>query len=304
MNVSEIIEQFTSSITAMDVILLAGILLLCNWLVKTSLGRKALADSVPRRNNMPAFMPFVPLFIWFGILSVAISAKKELLGDLPKWKAAFADNLILNISAIIGIGIIIFLARSHFARRLKGFGLNIKTIHKDFFFAFLNLLAVWPILILMIMLTIFVGQFIWGPQFHLPQHKELELIAAYPQLPVRVLIIITTIVVMPVFEEMLFRGMFQTMIRTLLDASAFAKATADKRYSSTVHRPSSIVQWFAIAISSGIFATVHADAGHWPAIFALAVCLGYSYEKSGSLLRPIFIHCLFNATSVIATLYA
>ena len=294
MNVPEIIEQFTSSITVMDIILLAGILLLCNWLVKTSLGRKALADSVPRRNNMPAFMPFIPLFIWFGILSIAMSAKKGLLGDLPRWKAAFADNLILNISAIIGIGIIVFLARSHFARRLKGFGLNIKTIHKDFLFAFLNLLAVWPILIFMIMLTIFVGQFIWGRQFHLPQHEELELIAAYPQLPVRVLIIITTIVVMPVFEEMLFRGMFQTMIRTFLRRSSLvARRTSHESRNGA---------WFAIAISSAIFATVHANAGHWPAIFALAVCLGYSYEKSGSLLRPIFIHCLFNASSVIAVL--
>jgi membrane protease YdiL (CAAX protease family) len=292
MNVSEIIEQFTSSITAMDVILLAGILLLCNWLVKTSLGRKALADSMPRRNNMPAFMPFIPLFIWFGILSVAMSAKEGLLGDLPNWKAAFADNLILCISAIIGMVIIIFFARSHFPRRLKGFGLNIKTIHKDFIFAFLNLLAVWPILILMIMLTIFVGQFIWGPQFRLPQHEELELIAAYPQLPVRVLIIITTIVVMPVFEEMLFRGMFQTMIRTFLSDFEFRISNFRCRQSA----------WLAITISSGIFATVHANAGHWPAIFALAVCLGYSYEKSGSLFRPIFIHCLFNATSVLSVL--
>ena len=299
MNVSEIIEQFTSSITVTDIILLAGILLLCNWLVKTSLGRKALADSVHRRNNMPAFMPFIPLFIWFGILSIAMLAKKELLSDLPRWKAAFADNLILCISTIAGMVIIIFLARSHFVHRLKGFGLNIKTIHKDFFFAFLNLLAVWPILILMIMLTIFVGQFIWGPQFHLPQHEELELIAAYPQLPVRVLIIITTIVVMPVFEEMLFRGMFQTMIRTILSKPWPVRNELRNR-----SRPSWISNgaWPAIGISSAIFATVHANAGHWPAIFELAVCLGYSYEKSGSLLRPIFIHCLFNASSVIAVL--
>lgn len=301
MNISEIIKELTSSITVMDVILLAGILLLCNWVVKTSLGRKALADSVPRRNNMPAFMPFVPLFIWFGILSVAMSTRKGLLGDLPEWKAAFADNLILNISAIIGTGIIIFLARGHFARRLKGFGLNVKTIHKDFFFAFLNLLAVWPILILMIMLTVYVGRFIRGPQFHLPQHEELELIAAHSQLPVRILIIITTILVMPVFEEMLFRGMFQTMIRTYFRRSWLVARLTSHGSRAPGHESRNEV-WFAIGISSAIFATVHANAGHWPAIFVLAVCLGYSYEKSGSLLRPIFIHCLFNASSVIATL--
>jgi membrane protease YdiL (CAAX protease family) len=60
--------------------------------------------------------------------------------------------------------------------------------------------------------------------------------------------------------------------------------------------------WIAILISSGLFAATHADTGHWPALFVLGVCLGYAYEKSGSLFRPIFIHSLFNATSIIAVL--
>jgi membrane protease YdiL (CAAX protease family) len=79
---------------------------------------------------------------------------------------------------------------------------------------------------------------------------------------------------------MLFRGLFQTMLRSI-----------------------SAKPWLSIAISSVLFALAHANAGHWPALFALSLCMGYSYEKSGSLLRPIFIHSLFNATSIIGTLY-
>ena len=60
--------------------------------------------------------------------------------------------------------------------------------------------------------------------------------------------------------------------------------------------------WPAIAISSLLFTMTHADAGHWPALFVLGICMGYAYEKSGSLFRPIFIHSIFNAISVIATL--
>jgi membrane protease YdiL (CAAX protease family) len=30
--------------------------------------------------------------------------------------------------------------------------------------------------------------------------------------------------------------------------------------------------------------------------------LGYSYEKSGSLLRPIFMHALFNGITIAAAL--
>jgi len=280
MNALEILKQFGSEITITDgIILLPGLTLFGIWLLKTSFGRKALADSVPRRNNMPAYLPFIPLFIWLGTVSLAITITAKLLPDLPDWQGALLDNAFLSIGAIAAMAIIIFLARVHFVRRLKGFGLNAKTIHKDFFAAFLNLLSVWPIVMLMIILTTFLGKLIWGQEFEMQQHQELELITAYSELPVRVLIIITTIAVVPAFEEMLFRGLFQTMLRSFLGKA-----------------------WLSIIISSGLFTAAHYEPTHWPALFALSVCMGYAYEKSGSLFRPIFIHSLFNATSIIAVL--
>jgi len=281
MNVPEIIKQLVSYITDIDfIICLAGILLFGGWLLKTSLGRKALSDSVPRRNNIPPYLPFVPLFIWFGAISLAISAAEKLLPGLPDWQKALLDNLILCIGAIMAMAVIIFLARASFARRLKGFGLNLRTIHKDFPAALLNLLSVWPLIAAMIILTMRLGKLIWGQDFEMQPHEELELIRAYSQLPVRVLIIVTAVAIVPAFEEMLFRGLFQTMLRSIL-----------------------LKPWLSIVITSGLFALAHANAGHWPALFMLSLCMGYAYEKSGSLLRPIFIHSLFNATSIIGTLY-
>jgi len=280
MNALEILKQFGSEITITDgIILLPGLTLFGIWLLKTSLGRKALADSVPRRNNMPAYLPFIPLFIWFGTVSLTITITAKLLPDLPDWQGALLDNAFLSIGAIAAMAIIIFLAKAHFVRRLKGFGLNAKTIHKDFFAAFLNLLSIWPIVMLMIILTTFLGKLIWGQEFEMQQHQELELITAYSELPVRVLIIITAVAVVPAFEEMLFRGLFQTMLRSFLGKA-----------------------WLSIIISSGLFTAAHYEPTHWPALFALSVCMGYAYEKSGSLFRPIFIHSLFNATSIIAVL--
>ena len=281
MNVPEIIKQLADYITEIDfIICLAGILLFGGWLLKTSLGRKALSDSVPRRNNMPPYLPFVLLFIWFGAVSLAISITEKLLPDCLPWQKALLDNLILCIGAIMAMAVIIFLARASFARRLKGFGLNLRTIHKDFPAALLNLLSVWPLVAVMLILTTHLGKLILGPDFEMQPHQELELIRAYSQLPVRVLIIITAVAIVPAFEEMLFRGLFQTMLRSIL-----------------------LTPWLSIVIASGLFALVHANAGHWPALFALSLCMGYAYEKSGSLLRPIFIHSLFNATSIIAVLY-
>ncbi len=224
-------------------------------------------------------MPFIPLLIWMAVVLTAVTIREEILVDLPDWQRAFLDNAILCVGAVVAMAVILFLANAHFAQRLRGFGLNPKTIHKDFIAAVVNLLSVWPLVMLMIILTIFFGRLIWGQDFDMQQHEELKLVTQHAQLPVRALIVITAVVIVPVFEEMLFRGLFQTWLRSL------------------VARP-----WLAILICSGLFAVIHADAGHWPALLALSMSMGYAYEKSGSLFRPIFIHSLFNATSIIATL--
>ena len=289
--------EFAETITVTHLICLAGLILFARWLLKTSLGRKALADSVPRRNNMPAYLPFVPLFICFGAVWLIALITHRVFGDLQGWQSNFLDNLILCISELMSIVVIIFLARIHFARRLKGFGLNVKTIVKDFFAAFVNLLTVWPLITAAIILTMFFGELIWGREYQMQQHQQLKLITEYSQLPPRILIIVVAVVIAPLLEEMLFRGFFQTTIRSYLDAhrsSLVARVTG--------HGSRATNCWLAIAISSGLFTAIHANTGHWPALFVLGVCLGYAYEKSGSLFRPIFIHSFFNATSIIATL--
>jgi len=282
--ISELLDD--PAIVTELIICLVGLILLACWFIKTSMGTKALADSLPRRNNMPLYLPFIPLLIWWAAISIAMLVTNKFLPDLQDWQMAFAGNLILCGCSIVTLPVIIFFARVHFARRLKGFGLNPKTILKDFFAAIVNLLSVWPILTLTLVLTIFLSKLIWGQDFEMPRHEELKLIAEYSQLPLRILIVITAVLIAPLLEEMLFRGLFQTMIRSFL---------LNFRYRQSA--------WLSIIISAALFAVVHQAPGHWPTIFILGVCLGYAYEKSGSLFRPIFIHCLFNATAVIAALY-
>ncbi len=317
--------EFAKTITVTHLICLAGLILFARWLLTTSLGRKALADSVPRRNNMPIYLPFVPLFIWFGTAWLIALISHRVFGDLQGWQSNFLDNLILCISELMSIVVIIFLARIHFARRLKGFGLNVKTIVKDFFAAFVNLLTVWPLITAAILLTMFFGEHIWGREYQMQQHQQLKLITEYPQLPLRIMIFVVAVVIASLFEEMIFRGLFQTTIRSYLEArpsnAGFRLKPAvggsmlhrkvscgDPAALGSVQNPplagrrGSGKAWLAILISSGLFTTIHANTGHWPALFVLGICLGYAYEKSGSLIRPIFIHSLFNAASIIATL--
>ena len=202
--------------------------------------------------------------------------------DLQSWQSVLISKIVFCIAAIATAVFIIFLARAHFARRLKGFGLDIRTILRDIPAAFANLLAVCPLMYAVIRLTMFVGEFFEKGEYQMPRHEELQLVAARPELPLRIVIFVATAVLVPVIEELMFRGFLQTTIRSFFKTSN--------------------APWLAIAITSGLFAMLHADASHWPALFVLGACMGYSYEKSGSLFRPIFIHAIFNATSIMAAM--
>jgi membrane protease YdiL (CAAX protease family) len=306
------------SITATDSIWLAGLILLARWLLNTSMGRKALADSQPRRNNMPGYLPLVPLVLWFGGVAVAVVLVQKLTPNLSGWQELFRDHIVMSIGAVITIVVMLFLAHVHFSRRLKGFGLNIRTIAKDFFMAIVNLLAVWPLILAAVTGTIFFVKLFSGQEYQMQQHQQLEMVTEYPQLPLRIMIVFVAIIIAPLLEEMMFRGFVQTIIRSILD---FRFTSFDFRLKSAIGQTSLPEQsaignrqsqisparggqaWLAIIFSSVFFAIMHADPGHWPALFVLGVCLGYSYEKSGSLFRPIFIHLFFNASSVAIALY-
>jgi membrane protease YdiL (CAAX protease family) len=275
--------EFTETITATDFIWLAGLILFACWLLDTSLGRKALADSLPRRNSMPPYLPLVPLMLWFGGVAMGVVLVQKLTPGLQDWQKIFRDHLVMSIGAVVTIAAMMFLAHVHFHRGLKGFGLNIRTIVKDFFMAIVNLLAAWPLMMAAITMTLFFAKLISGSDYEMQQHQQLELITEYPQLPLRIMIVVLAVIIGPLLEEMLFRGFIQTAMRSFFNIRNSA--------------------WPAIAASSAFFALMHADPGHWPALFVLGVCLGYSYEKSGSLFRPIFIHIFFNASSVATALF-
>ncbi|OHB77188.1 MAG: hypothetical protein A2Z25_13310 [Planctomycetes bacterium RBG_16_55_9] len=333
------IVNFLKTVTAEHLVGAAGLLLLARWLLTTSLGRKALADSPLRSNNMPPYAPLIPLFIWFGpvpLASMLIQESVKMGGrNLQPWQAAFLDNCVFCIGAAATVAVIVVLARTYFDHRLKGFGLDPKTIARDFAAAVVNLLAVWPLVMAAMILTVFLMTLISKQEYQMERHQELNLIIEYPQLSLRILILFVAVLVAPVLEEMLFRGLFQTSIRSVLENSKFEARNPKQIRNSNAPMTETLAQsgesrfefldfehsilfrisnfvlsafgaagpaWLAIVISSGFFALMHANAGHWPALFVLGIGMGYAYEKSGSLFRSIFIHALFNGATVAATL--
>ncbi|MDI6761200.1 MAG: CPBP family intramembrane metalloprotease [Candidatus Brocadiaceae bacterium] len=78
----------------------------------------------------------------------------------------------------------------------------------------------------------------------------------------------------PFTEEILFRGFLQPALREAVGA------------------------WKAILLSAFLFASVHLNVYVFLQIFLLGLVLAYLFEKTGTLLSPIFIHMLHNITTL------
>lgn len=97
-------------------------------------------------------------------------------------------------------------------------------------------------------------------------------------------LILSAVIGAPLFEEILFRGLFQSsMVQSRIVRS----------------------RWTAIVITSVLFALIHLGAtSDAPQalimLYVLSLALGYVYERTGSLVAPITMHALFNGLQILA----
>ncbi|MDD5139140.1 MAG: type II CAAX endopeptidase family protein [Verrucomicrobiales bacterium] len=87
------------------------------------------------------------------------------------------------------------------------------------------------------------------------------------------------VVIAPVAEEFIFRGMLFPFVEQL----GFPK-----------------LAWFGV---SALFALIHMNAPTFVPLFVFALTLTWLYEKTDNLLAPITAHALFNATNLVLLLW-
>lgn len=249
--------------------------LLVKWLAETGFGTKSLESAAARFNSMPYYFPFAVLLGWLLLSSLGSSVSEKLTSEMTGWRQKFATFSVFFAIEVVVIFFIINSAKKYFAGGLYGFGLRIKNIFRDFAAAAGNFLAVWPPTLLSLTAVVYIGKFIVGPDFSMEKNEGLVVLLEYEQLSLRILMIVFAACLTPIFEELVFRGLLQSYFRENLYFGP----------------------WQSIFIVSAIFAVLH-PLMHFPAIFILSAAMGYSYEKSGSLLRPIFIHIFFNGTTI------
>ncbi len=185
------------------------------------------------------------------------------------------------IGRLLTLGVALWLARRTFAMGIGvgGLGLTSRRLGSDTLRGLGGLLAVYPVVLLLIVIAV---RFV--PLEHQGQHPVLEFVTT-PGRGVgwQVLAVLTAVGLAPLLEELIFRGLLQSALRGPLGGP-----------------------WGAILGAAAIFAGLHITAGlgNLHAIVplgALAIGLGYLYERTGRLWPSIVMHAAFNAISLAAT---
>lgn len=96
--------------------------------------------------------------------------------------------------------------------------------------------------------------------------------------------LLTVLVIMPIVEEIFFRGFLQTFLKDKLGRVS------------------------ALIYVSIIFALTHVEASYGslifiPILFLFSLGAGFIYEKERSILSPIVCHVLFNSGSTVMLLF-
>jgi uncharacterized protein len=113
-----------------------------------------------------------------------------------------------------------------------------------------------------------------GKWFDESQQDVVETFNKSSSIGVKALLACAAIIIAPLTEEIVFRGFLYGVI---------------KRFSD---------RWFAAIFTALIFAAVHQHVGSLFPLFLLGFGLALAYEVTGCLLVPVFMHAIFNATSV------
>lgn len=140
-------------------------------------------------------------------------------------------------------------------------------------------------------LTIIVGLLLGHPPPPTVNHVVLDQLKAViterDAVPMA-LLLISAVILAPLLEELLYRGIVQTAIGELISGE----------------RASATVRWMAIMITSLLFIASHIAVGSWhalPALFVLSLVLGWLVERHGKLWPAIVVHMIFNAANIALT---
>ncbi len=182
---------------------------------------------------------------------------------------AVFNTLIMDFLAL---GFILYFLFIKFGQHLNAVGLRIKDFLQNAFLGLLGYMAFLPALVAVVFISYCMGNY-----FNIkPQSQPLfDLFMEEKRISILIILTLFVVVIGPIIEEIFFRG--------------FLYSAFKKRFSV----------FSGMLLTSLIFAGLHMNALGFLPILVLAFVLVYMFEKTGSLIPSIIIHCAHNGMIVV-----
>ncbi|MBL3546283.1 membrane protease YdiL (CAAX protease family) [Chryseobacterium rhizosphaerae] len=223
-------------------------------------------------------------FTWLGGLTLVVGL---FVGTMAVslfstfWKVTFKENLELKdwfLMVANSVGFLTAIAFFDFfiVRRTTHKKLNFNLSSVNFY----TYLLIFPMMAGMMFIAEFITSLIptTGPVFGDFYEYFIQLMSQLTDDPV--VMIIMTVILAPIFEEIIFRGIIQ-------------KGLVNK----------GIKPWKAIVYASIIFGVVHGNPWQFISAVILGCILGLVYHKTKTLLLPILLHAFNNLSLSLLVLY-
>lgn len=248
---------------------------------------------VPQKLSTKAFLGAFTVFLFFQIVLAPLTFQlwHYFFGNLEKtrdlsseWQAWFTIYAIV----LTGLGLFFYYRllskdnREIVTGPYAFYGWRAK-LH-DIFIACISWILSYPLVIVISQLVAIMVAFFY--QNVEPQQVAVQLIKdATVSKPLFICMALLVIFVVPLIEELLFRGFLQNWLKRFFHPIA------------------------AIVLTSGIFAVFHFSSQQGmgniellTALFVLSCFLGFIYERQKSIWAPISLHAIFNAVSILLIL--
>lgn len=261
-----------------------SLILLAIWLKKTRLGR----DAFSAARSLPAITGPDVIIAGGFFLGVQIVGGLFIIRDELNWRMLTLrfTVLVLGQLATAALIVTIFLSRHQKVElSFKHFG---QTLER----AVIYYLAAGGLVMLILLVTLW----ICGVELNeARKHEILDLLGKLPPWHTVVVMVVGAVLAAPLCEELLFRGLLQPFLIDRLDRVGRLPDINPEAEPVAIRTAS---RWGGILLTSVIFAVLHGEMQHWPAIWGLGVILGVAYDRFGNLLIPILVHFLFNGVEI------
>ncbi len=259
--------------------------LLCVWLIKQDKKTLLLHDAPTNHHKLGVFEIYISITIL--VVSLSLLRHYHSTKEIIEWQTK--DNFFcLGIIALGITPLLIAFVKTNSNIESGLFGFRLTNFFSQWTMSTFYYIITNGITHLVLITTIWICSLVGYEEVQI--HSTLEDLLSSTHLREKLIPILTTVILTPIWEEFIFRGCFQPLVIKGLNLTNKSRP------------PKPIVRWTAIIVTSCLFASWHADLQHWPALTIFSILLGYIYERHGNLFIPILIHALFNGVMIFTLL--